>query len=82
MNVPRRQTDMLCLANASCRDHEGPVIQPSSTSTSLIHAQSTCVDKRHDVAQGRRSLVFDKLQLNATSSYALLFIHSVIVGCW
>ena len=32
----------------------------------------TCVDKRHDVVQGRRSLVFNKLQLNAPSSYALL----------
>ena len=32
----------------------------------------TCVDKCHDVAQGWRSLVFDKSQLNAPSSYALL----------
>ena len=40
MNVPRRQTDTLCLANASCRD-QGPVIQPSSTSTSFIHARAS-----------------------------------------
>ena len=37
----------------------------------VTHA-CTYVDKRHDVAQGRRSLVFDKSQLNAPYPYALL----------
>ena len=37
----------------------------------VTHA-CTCIDKRHDVTQGRRSLVFDKSQLNAPSPYVLL----------
>ena len=37
----------------------------------VTHA-CTCVDKRHDVAQGRRSLVFNKSRLNALSPYVLL----------
>ena len=35
----------------------------------VTHA-CTCIDKHHDMAQGRRSLVFNKLQLNAPSPYA------------
>ena len=37
----------------------------------VTHA-CTCVNKHHDVAQGRHSLVFDKLRSNAPSPYALL----------
>ena len=37
-------------------------------------ASDSAVDKRHDVAQGQRNLVFDKLRLNAPSPYALLIL--------
>ena len=40
----------------------------------VTHA-CTCVDKCHDVAQGRRSLVFDKSWLNVPSPYALLVTY-------
>ena len=37
-------------------------------------ASDSAVDKCHDVAQGQRSLFFDKLRLNAPSPYVLLIL--------
>ena len=50
--------------------------QPRASDLAIVYEYvthaCTCVDKRLDVAQGRRSLVFDKSQLNAPSPYVLL----------
>ena len=53
--------------------------RPRASDSAIVYEYVThacmCVDKRHDVAQGRRSLVFDKSQLNAPYPYALLTVH-------
>ena len=50
--------------------------RPRASDSAIVYGYVThacmCVDKRHDVAQGRRSLVFDKSWLNAPSPYMLL----------
>ena len=50
--------------------------RPRASDSAIVYEYVThagaCIDKRHDVAQGRRSLVFDKAQLNAPYPYALL----------
>ena len=50
--------------------------RPRASDSAIVYEYVThacmCVDKRHDVVQGRRSLVFDKSRLNAPSPYALL----------
>ena len=52
--------------------------RPRASDSAIVYEYIThacmCVDKRHDMAQGWRSLVFDKLQLNAPSPYVLLFL--------
>ena len=51
--------------------------RPRASDSAIVYEYVThacmCVDKRHDMAQGWRSLVFNKLRLNAPSPYALLF---------
>ena len=46
--------------------------RPRASDSAIVYEYVThacsCVDKRHDVAQGQRSLVFDKSRLNATAS--------------
>ena len=52
------------------------LLRPRASDSAIVHEYvthaCTCVDKRHDVVQGWRSLVFDKSRLNAPSPYALL----------
>ena len=52
--------------------------RPRANDSAIVYEYIThacmCVNKRHDVAQGQRSLVFNKSQLNVPSPYALLTI--------
>ena len=60
--------DMLCLANASCRN-SGPVI------LWVRHISFTCIDKRHiTLVQGWHSLVFDKSRLNAHAQSKQMYV--------
>ena len=49
--------------------------QPRASDSAIIYEYIThacmCVDKHHDVAQGQRSLVFNKSWMNAPSFYVL-----------
>ena len=53
--------------------------QPRASDSAIVYEYvthaCTCVDKCHDMVQGRRSLVFDKSQLNVPYPYVLLQNH-------